>query len=147
VACAAKSKMRTAYASHSPRRSHDTNRSASSDGTEPRRRSISDIASTPRQLTAGPALRSLSSSTSAGQLPADQCSISGATKRLGFLAEKLSSSAQLLPHLHTHHSRVDSSHSSSTIPAISAPMSSTSKPHVSPAKVGTPPVLTVPRVC
>lgn len=153
---------------HGPPRSHDqkpdANRSRSSSpddsAEEPRRRSSSDA--TPRQT---PATTRFLSSTSAGDqdtnrnvlpssnLPSD---VFNSSKRLGFFADKLSSSLAGAGHsanaklslgpshlLHPHnHPRVESSLTpSSATPspssmATSPSMSNLSKSHTSPSKVG-----------
>lgn len=155
---------------HGPRRSHDqshndvkASRSSSpDDGTEPRRRTSSDA--TPRQTPATTRFlntaseqdtnRSVLPSTSA--LSADRNEGFSSSKRLGYFADKLTSSlsgtakdtsttlksslhpSQLLhPHLH---SRADSSSSTLNNPPAPTSMASASvpsanKPHTSPAKV------------
>ena len=150
---------------HVPRRSHDQSHheisrsSSPDDGTEPRRRTSSDA--TPRQTPATTRFlatpndhdtnRSILSST-----PVERSEGFSSSKRLGFFADRLTSSlsgtgkdssttskSSLHPSqlLHPHsHSRGESSTGtapvlSPTSLAASAQMSSTSKPHTSPSKV------------
>ena len=152
---------------HSPRRSHEqshidlkTSRSSSpDDGSEPRRRTSSDA--TPRQTPASTRFLNTSSDQDTSRnllhstLISDKPEVSGSSRRLGFFADKLTSSlsgtakdtSATLKHslhpsllLHPHsHSRAESG---STISSVLSPgvMSTSSnlptpKSHTSPSKV------------
>ena len=153
---------------HSPRRSHEqshidlkTSRSSSpDDGPEPRRRTSSDA--TPRQTPASTRFLNASSDqdTSRNFLPSsslfpEKPEVSGSSRRLGFFADKLTSSLSgtakdtsaslknslhpsLLLHPHSH-SRAESGSTTSSV--LSPPAMSTSsnlptpKSHTSPSKV------------
>ncbi|PPQ64995.1 hypothetical protein CVT26_015704 [Gymnopilus dilepis] len=148
---------------HGPRRSHEQShnevkRSRSSspdDGIEPRRRTSSDA--TPRQTPATTRFlnTAIDQDASRSVLPSttsDRSEGFSSAKRLGFLADKLTSSlsskessstlkGSLHPSqlLHPHsHSRTESNPSPSPSPApglmASTNMSSSSKPHTSPSK-------------
>jgi hypothetical protein len=152
---------------HSPRRSHEqsnidlkTSRSSSpDDGSEPRRRTSSDA--TPRQTPASTRFLNASSDqdTSRSLLPStlipDKPEVSGSSRRLGFFADKLTSSLSgtakdtsaslknslhpsLLLHPHSH-SRAESGSSTSSIlsPGTMSTSSNlpTPKSHTSPSKV------------
>ena len=154
---------------HSPRRSHEqshidlkTSRSSSpDDGSEPRRRTSSDA--TPRQTPASTRFLNASSDqdTSRNLLPSssslfpDKPEVSGSSRRLGFFADKLTSSLSgtakdtsaslknslhpsLLLHPHSH-SRAESGSTTSSVlsPAAMSTSSNlpTPKSHTSPSKV------------
>ena len=154
---------------HSPRRSHEqshidlkTSRSSSpDDGSEPRRRTSSDA--TPRQTPASTRFLNASSDqdTSRNLLPSpsslfpDKPEVSGSSRRLGFFADKLTSSLSgtakdtstslknslhpsLLLHPHNH-SRAESGSTTSSVlsPAAMSTSSNlpTPKSHTSPSKV------------
>jgi hypothetical protein len=151
---------------HSPRRSHEqshidlkTSRSSSpDDGSEPRRRTSSDA--TPRQTPASTRFLNASSDqdTSRNLLPStliDKPEISGSSRRLGFFADKLTSSLSgtakdtsaslknslhpsLLLHPHSH-TRAESGSTTSSVLSPGAMSTSsnlpTPKSHTSPSKV------------
>lgn len=150
--------------SHAPRRSHEQNRagsrSSSTDGDEPRRRTSSDA--TPRQTPVNPRFldvdKDANRDASRNVLPPNSSAggvdVFSSSKRLGYFADKLSSSlsgtgkdvganlknslqsSQLLhPHIH---SRTDSAATTtptnSSVPLMAA-SSNVAKPHASPSKV------------
>ena len=152
---------------HVPRRSHEqshidlkTSRSSSpDDGSEPRRRTSSDA--TPRQTPASTRFLTASSDqdTSRNLLPSpstlisDKPEVSGSSRRLGFFADKLTSSLSgtakdtsaslknslhpsLLLHPHSH-SRAESGSTISSVlpPGATASNLPTPKSHTSPSKV------------
>ncbi|KXN90196.1 Target of rapamycin complex 2 subunit bit61 [Leucoagaricus sp. SymC.cos] len=145
---------------HSPRRSHEqtpsdiqTGRTSTSDNLrEPRRRTSSD--STPRQAAASPRFLSTANEQEANRNVLGTSEDVGGGKRLGFFADKISSSlsggssganlrgpalsSQLLhPHSHT---KADSSSTSPSISPSPSLMNASSatinipKPHTSPSK-------------
>lgn len=150
---------------NAPRRSHDQNppdsrkmsRSSSPDeSAEPRRRSSSHSDATPRQTPASTRFLVNAASdqdTSKNLLPSEGFSSS---KRLGYFADKLTSSlsgtthpanqkspSQLLhPHSHTHSARGESPLNPASLTlspaamASSSNLASTAKSHTSPSKVG-----------
>ena len=143
------------WSSHTPRKSHDQTRSASpAESTDSRKRTSSDA--TPRQTPATSKFLSTANDhdTNKNVLPSNSTDVFSSSKRLGFFADKLSSSLSsaagnaslksslhpsLLLHPHSH-SRAESntlpSTSSSPIPIATSPnQTSAAKSHTSPSKV------------
>ena len=153
---------------HSPRRSHEqshidlkTSRSSSpDDGSEPRRRTSSDA--TPRQTPASTRFLNTSSDQDTSRnllhstLISDKPEVSGSSRRLGFFADKLTSSLSgtakdtsaslknsLHPSLLLHpysHSRAETGSTTTTSTLLPGTMSTSSilptpKLHTSPSKV------------
>lgn len=149
------------WSSHPPRKSHDQNseqkqaRSPSpAESTDSRKRTSSDA--TPRQTPATSRFLSAANDhdTSKNILPSNSTDVFSSSKRLGFFADKLSSSLSsaagnaslksslhpsLLLHPHSH-SRAESntlpSTSSSPAPIVASPsQTNAAKSHTSPSKV------------
>ena len=157
---------------HNTRRSHEqshadlkTSRSSSpDDGSEPRRRILESIDATPRQTPASTRFLNATSDQdpsrnflpAASALIAEKAEVSGSSRRLGFFADKLTSSLSgtakdtsaslknsLHPSLLLHpysHSRAESGSTTTTSTLLPGTMSTSSilptpKLHTSPSKV------------